>query len=479
MSFVRTRPLGLRAKLALWSTLVLAASLAAGFLWVHAGLESVLAAKNDAFLAQKLVELLAVERDEGSGGPEEFLAEIHREAEAYEAAGLVVIVRSPGNVLVAPRSELGARLADDLTRDRPEKVPATIVSGGYRERFRVVGVPLDRPGQRLELGLSLRETESTILQFDRRVATGGLIFLLLAALGGRFLSRLALRPMARIVRTARGLKPENLSARLPRTGAGDELDELAETFNDLLDRLASYHAQVIRFTADASHELRSPLAAMRAATEVALARPRDAAEYRETLTSLGEQCDRLTLLVNGLLLLARADAGEVPLRREMLELGALARDVCETFEPLFEEKDVRILVEAEGPLTVQGDPQRLRQLVTNLLDNALRFTEPGGFVSARVESDGDSARLSVRDSGIGIPDVHLPHVFERFYQVDPARSSEGCGLGLSICRWIVEAHGGTIRANSVQPRGIEFLVNLPRIHDAVESTRTQLIASDR
>ncbi len=170
------------------------------------------------------------------------------------------------------------------------------------------------------------------------MAAGGLVFLVLAILGGIFLSRQALQPVALSIRAASGLNPESLSARLPRTGADDELDELAGTINSLLDRLAAYHAQIIRFTADASHELRSPLGAMRAAIEVTLGQPRDAKEYRDVLSSLGEQCERLTALVNGLLLLARADAGEVNLRREPVDLSALAVEVVEMYEPLAEER---------------------------------------------------------------------------------------------------------------------------------------------
>jgi signal transduction histidine kinase len=239
------------------------------------------------------------------------------------------------------------------------------------------------------------------------------------------------------------------------------LDELAGTINGLLERLAAYHAQVIRFTADASHELRSPLAAMRAAVEIALQKPRGPEEYRNILATLGEQCERLTALVNGLLLLARADAGEVSIRREVVDLATVACEVAEMFEPLAEEREIRLIAEAPGPVTVAGDPSRLRQLVTNLVDNAVRFTEPGGTVMLEVVGVADRAILSVTDNGIGIPAEHLPHVFERFYQAAAARNSGGCGLGLSICRWIVQAHGGTIQVKSGEGKGAEFAVTLP------------------
>ncbi|HEV3164010.1 MAG TPA: histidine kinase dimerization/phospho-acceptor domain-containing protein, partial [Isosphaeraceae bacterium] len=326
MSSAKNRPLGLRTRLTLWTSLVLAASLAAGFAWVHYGLQRVLEAKNDAFLERKAAELLAVVADRRPDVASELEAEIRREVSAYEAEGLIVIVREPGRVLVAPDTAAAARLARQAVL--PGR-PYTVNLPGSKERYRLLQAPPSPKGKEgltLELGLSLAETESTLAQFDRLVAGGSIVFLLLAVAGGLFLSRQALRPVAESIRTARRLDPANLSERLPRTGAGDEIDELAGTINELLDRLAAYHVQVIRFTADASHELRSPLGAMRAAVEVALQKPRPAEEYQEVLASLGEQCERLTALVNSLLLLARADAGEVLLKWEKVNLAALANE---------------------------------------------------------------------------------------------------------------------------------------------------------
>src|SRR5262249_17431633 len=182
---------------------------------------------------------------------------------------------------------------------------------------------------------------------------------------------------------------------------------------------------------------------------------------RNVLASLGEQCERLTALVNGLLLLARADAGELDIRREPIDLASVASEVVEMFEPLAEERGIRLAAEVANPATIAGDPSRIRQLVTNLVDNAIRFTEPGGSVTVGVEGVADRAILRVADTGIGIPAEHLPHIFERFYQADAARASGGCGLGLSICRWIARAHGGTIEARNAPGRGTVFMVMVP------------------
>jgi heavy metal sensor kinase len=459
---------------------VLALTLATGFAWVHHGLRAVLEAKNDAFLERKAAELVAVLRDEQSGGQEALEAEIRREVAAYGAEGLIVVVRRGGQVLVAPASDASERLAGRLAASAAGATPTTLtVTGpGQTLRYRTTRIvvtpasprgtgagPGTNPGITLELGLSLAETEAILAQFDRRAATGGLAFLALAACGGLLFAHQALRPVAQSIRTARRLNPADLSARLPRTGAGDELDQLAGTINDLLDRLADYHAQVTRFTADASHELRSPLGAMRAAIEVALQQSRTAHEYCDILGSLGEQCERLTALVNGLLLLARADAGQVELGRVPIDLTALVAEVGEMYQPLAEERDITLTCHCPAALGVAGDPARLRQLLMNLIDNAIKFTEPGGCVTIRAEGVGaageSQVRLVIADTGAGIAPEHLPHIFDRFYQADPARSAGGTGLGLSICQWIAEVHGGSIHAASTPGRGSTFTVLLP------------------
>lgn len=459
MSFARNRGLGLGTRLALWTSVVLASSFGAGFAWVHHGLKGILEARNDAFLERKAAELLAGADEARSGVGQELEAEIDREILAYEADGLVVVLRADGQTLVRPRT--GAARALETAEIISDK-PVDRILAGDSGLYRVLSVQSRSGRTRLVLGISLGETLATLAAFDRRVAGGSLAFLAIAAAGGFFLARQALKPVAESVRTARRLDPEQLTERLPRTGSGDELDELAGTINDLLDRLAAYHRQVIRFTADASHELRGPLAAMRAAVDVALRKPRESEDYRNTLASLGEQCERLTALVSGLLLLARADAGEVPIAHQAIDLAALAREVAEVFEPLADERGVRLEAACSSATTIMGDPSRLRQLATNLLDNAIRFAAPSGSVWIRVDQAVDRVVLEVADDGSGIAPGHLSHVFDRFYQVDPARASGGGGLGLSICQWIVRAHGGTITVASTPGQGTVFTASFPR-----------------
>lgn len=391
-------------------------------------------------------------------------AEIRREVAAHDE-GFVVVLRRAAGRWVFPQSDDSHRLAVRLAGADLGATPTTIELAETADHYGVVRTRLDLDrgsGSELDLALSLRSTEADLAQFDRRVAAGGAAFFLLAVAGRLLLSRQALRPVAASIATAQRLNPQELSARLPRSGADDELDRLAATINDLLDRLAADHAQITRFTADASHELRSPLGAMRAAVEVALQRSRSANEYREVLASLGEQCERLTALVNKLLLLARADAGQAEVCFAAVDLAALVEEVAELYQPLADDRGLQIALQTESDVEIDGDAGWLRQLASNLIDNAIKFAEPGGCVSLRLDAAGEHVRFVVSDAGVGIAPDRLPHVFERFYQADAARSAGGHGLGLSICRWIAEIHGGTIEAESRLGEGTTFTVCLPK-----------------
>ncbi|HVW01695.1 MAG TPA: ATP-binding protein, partial [Planctomycetaceae bacterium] len=313
---------------------------------------------------------------------------------------------------------------------------------------------------RISLAFSARKIDVTLRNFDRQVATGGLLFLAISAAGGWLLARQAVRPIAVSIQTAQRLDPADLTERLPRTGVGDELDQLADTINGMLDRLATYHSQIVRFTADASHELRSPLAAMRAAIEVSLHQTRSAAEYREFLESLAEQCDRLTDLSNSLLLLARADAGELQVQTQPVELRKLVSEMVELYQPLGEERGVHVKLPEGVSATVAGDPALLQRLISNLLDNAIKFADRGSAVTVSLLSSDNTTVLRVHNRGPCIGPEQLPHVFERFFQADASRSSGGSGLGLSICKWIAEAHHGQIQIRS-DAGGTEVQVVLP------------------
>jgi len=287
----------------------------------------------------------------------------------------------------------------------------------------------------------------------------------LAIIGGYLLAGRVLAPVGAMADTARRITAESLDARLPVSNSADEFGRLASVFNETLARLDAAFEQLRRFTADASHELRTPLTAMRSVGEVALQRSLSTEGYREVVGSMLEEVDRLTRLVENLLLLTRAEGGRIPLTRSTVDLRELVAGVSDGLRVLAEEKNQELTVELPGPVAVECDATVLRQGITNLLHNAIKFTPPKGIirVAARSTVDGEVV-IEVEDSGPGIPAADHQRVFERFYRVDQARSRDtgGTGLGLAIARWAVEASGGRIELESVAGRGTLFRVVLPR-----------------
>jgi len=309
----------------------------------------------------------------------------------------------------------------------------------------------------------------SLRQVHERMAKYAYVFLgvgaAVVAAGGLASYRLLRRPIARmhaITTEARAISARSLDQRLRVTGAGDEFDDLAATLNEMLDRLAASVRSLERFVADAAHELRSPVARLRAAAEVALRSPRlSLAEARATLADICRQADAMTRLVDDLLLLAREEAGPPTASGERVDAAALLEEVVGLYEGAAEEKGLDLrLVSAEAG-TVRGRRQRLLRALGNLIDNAVKFTPPGGRVEVGGSADGTVYRFAVSDTGPGIPPDHLPHVFERFYRSEPARGTGGTGLGLSIVQAIARAHGGEVAVESEPGRGSRFTLTLP------------------
>ncbi len=261
---------------------------------------------------------------------------------------------------------------------------------------------------------------------------------------------------------ARSISAADLSRRIDVDETESELGALAATLNETFDRLEAAWQRQVSFTADASHELRTPVSVIHSQAEHALARPRSVEEYRESLEACLRAAKRMKSLVESLLVLARCDAGRLDLARERVDLAETARQGAALLEPLAQERRVA-LETALAPAVVQADAARLAQVVTNLVANAIRYNKEGGKVVLRTAVEGGDAVLSVSDTGIGIPEEDRPHVFARFYRADAARSNEnggGTGLGLAICRSIVEAHGGSIAFTSPPGEGTTFTVRL-------------------
>jgi two-component system, OmpR family, sensor kinase len=289
--------------------------------------------------------------------------------------------------------------------------------------------------------------------------------LLLGTIGSYWLAAHAFAPIKRLTRIAKRIEAGDLHERVPVSRSKDEVQSLALTFNEMIERLDKAFKRQRRFVADASHELRTPVAAIRSMTDVVLAQsaPVEPEEYQAVLRDVNAEAERLGHLINDLLALARTDENLVLLEREPVRLDLLVADVAATTEPLAAERGITMEALAHEPATVLGDEVRLIQVIMNLIDNALTYTNAGGKVTLEVRVKNTSAILTVCDTGIGIAPEHLEHIFERFYRVDPARSraAGGIGLGLAIVEWIVHAHGGKITVASEVGQGTTFNVMLP------------------
>jgi len=285
-----------------------------------------------------------------------------------------------------------------------------------------------------------------------------------------------LEPVTKMANRAEQIKSERLNERLPVGTWDDELAHLARVFNAMLARIEQSFEQLRRFTADASHELRTPLAAIRSIGEVGLQKGATPAEYRDTIGSMLEEVNRLTTIVESLLTLSRADAGQIQMQVSVFPLMALVRESAALLEILIEDKHLALTLTGDENAGVQADRLYVRHAVVNMLHNAVKFTPVGGSIYVRVECKKDSrVEFSVQDTGPGIPAGKLANVFERFYRADEARTGDnnGAGLGLAVARWAVQANNGEVGAASSPGAGATFWIRLPAVTISSSSTRRE------
>jgi len=468
----------IRVRLTLWYVLILAVVLVAFSGGVYFGLRKVLSDSLDDAVAQRSDDLLgvvsvrdsepvlpdavidaAIDEPDIDDLDEDELPEQDEEpfARTWDPVGNVVsnagaTASLPGTDAVIRRAQRGSQQWMEI--------------GDGKDSFRVLARPIRVDGAVvgvLEVGQSREEVVEALDALTTIILLATPLTLAAASLGGWFLARRALAPIDDMTRVARRISAEDFSARLDMQLPDDELGRLARTFDDMIARLDAAFRRQRQFTADASHELRTPLTAMKGQVEVALTRERSTADYQTVLATVNDEVDRLIRLVGSLLTLTRADAGEIPLERESVSLGDAVEGVVEQITPLADERGVTISVDPGPAAVVWADESLLLQLLLNLLDNGLKYTQPGGSVTLSWRVAGKNAVLAVRDTGIGIPAEQLPLIFDRFYRVDRARgrADGSTGLGLAISRWIVEAHDGTLTATSEPERGSTFTVQLP------------------
>ena len=288
--------------------------------------------------------------------------------------------------------------------------------------------------------------------------------LLCAAAGGYWISGRALAPVDQITQTARTISAQNLSSRLVVPNTADELQRLSETLNGMLDRLESAFKKITQFTADASHELRTPIAVMRTRAELSLRKARSADEYRDVIAEVLAELEKTSGLIEQLMFLARADSGTETPRFAATNVTDVLREACHQGSALAEAKQIAFAEKiSTDSMWIQGDASSLRRLFLILIDNAVKYTPSSGHIEVSLQRNNGFAVAEVRDTGIGIAEADLPNVFERFYRADKARTRElgGVGLGLSIGRWIAEVHAGTIEVHSSPGHGSTFQIRLP------------------
>ena len=330
-----------------------------------------------------------------------------------------------------------------------------------RGTFREVEVQTP-PGEKILVGRSIApEMRELHLAAWELSGVGGIV-LFFGLAGGWWMAGRAIRPIQDISSAAAKISAGDLSQRINMAETESELGKLAAVLNSTFARLETSFAQQQQFTSDAAHELRTPVTVMLTQTQMALNRQRSEAEYRETLGACQRSAQRMRRLIESLLELARLDAGQEQLKHMSFDCAATVNECVESIRPLADERGVALITELT-PLNCVGDPERIGQVITNLLTNAIQYNRIGGQVRVGLKKENGLGTLTVSDTGIGIPAVDLPHVFERFYRGDKARTASNghSGLGLAICKAIIEAHGGTIDVSSEPDRGTTFTVRLP------------------
>jgi heavy metal sensor kinase len=457
-----------RVRLTLWYVLVFGLLLAAFSTFVYLVLSQTLYARLDQSLLNAAHAIAGEFRSE--------LAE-SKEGAGWAANQALTEMRMQGIYLGIFDGE--KRLASYFDGEDPITIPGELLSTaqsispvfhtihGYRnEGARVAVISVNGMGKDYLVAAAepLHDLVEQLGSIRRIFYLGFPLGLIIAGVGGFILAKKSLAPVVAMSNQAERIGARNLHERLEVGTKPDELGNLARVFNDLLSRLDRSFEGMREFMADASHELRTPLSIIRGEADVALSQDRDAQEYREALATIQDEARRLSRIVDDMMALARADAGQRPLQIEEFYLNDLVEECCKAARVLALQEQVSLTVEPTADITYRGDEDLLRRMLLNLLDNAAKYTPSGGAISVRLVLESGRVKIVVSDTGIGIPADSAPHVFDRFYRVDKARSRAdgGSGLGLAIAKWVAEAHKGTIDLSSTPGKGSSFTVSLPK-----------------
>lgn len=455
-------PASIRARLTIWYAGSVAVTMAAYAVGILLATQASVNAVIDEGLRLRLLGAQALlERYDPRVSLAQTQEEFAEHSEVGTGGDLVQVADDTGRWLFRPASMVRYGLSA-LGPGRPLPRFETQTLAGVPLRTVSAAISVGGVSYTIQLAAPVADADAILRRLRWTLLASIPLVLGVASVGGYWMSRTALAPVDAIARAAQSIGEHNLSSRLASPHTGDELQRLTVTFNQMIERLEASFTRITQFTADASHELRTPVAVVRTTAELSLRRERNDPEYRDALVQILDEAKRMTGVIDSLMTLARVDSGVDAPRTEAVDVLALVRQACTRSEPLARAKPVHLEMSIDGAEMVQADSAMLARLFLSLLDNAIKYTPAGGRVSVSARREPMFVVVTVRDTGIGIAPDDLSLVFDRFYRADKARSREagGAGLGLSIARWIAEAHGGSIRVESVVGQGSVFEVRL-------------------
>ena len=452
-------------RLTLWYAGVFAVSSCIAFLLFYTLITSVFRDRTDQELLGQAREFSAILSTRGLEAVKS-LAMLEAQAAGVKKVFLRLLssrgeVFSSSNMSYWQDIDIREEAIKQLVRDR-KNVFETITIPNRKDKVRVLHVMVGT-GVILQIGQSM-EADSRFIDAFKNIFFITMVLLAgLSAGVGWFMARRAVSGVAAVTRTAQEISGGTLDKRVPVGSRGDEIDQLATTFNQMLGRIQILITEIREMSDNIAHDLKSPITRIRGMAEVTLTTGKGIEEYESMAAGTVEECDRLLDMINTMLMITKAESGLHPLDEQKVDMARLVRDACELLETVAEDRGLSLTCEMPETFTVLGDPRMIQRILANLIDNAVKYTPSGGTVKVSLsETGGEEVVVAVQDTGIGIPAGDLPHVFERFYRCDQSRSEPGTGLGLSLARALARAHYGDITVTSTLGQGSTFTLTLPK-----------------
>lgn len=455
--------LSISLRITLWFSAIVLCGFVTFGAFIYSDLAASLSSGRDRTLGRRADRMVDLLKQEGSDSTTLLQSKYREFVDATPEGRLIQVYSFSGERLLPQASAKAMQFPWPMVPSTVAEYRSDAWIGEHPYRVFVRSASLNGAPVRICVAGSLMDNRSLLARLAEILKRSIPVMLLVSALAGYFISRRALKPLVNLTESARSISIGNLAARLPVSPTGDELAQLAETCNEMLSRLETAVKRITQFTADASHELRSPISFIRTTSELALRTPGLDEETIEAFKNIVSETEHSSHLLEDMLLLARSDAGHAQFVCEPVRMAEIVREVVARMRVVANDKRQRIVERvSDDDLELSGDVQLLRRLVWILIDNAIKYTPCNGRIEVAFARSEKCALFTVSDNGIGIPCASLPHIFDRFFRADASRSEqEGTGLGLAIGKWIAEAHRATIAARRVNPTGTTFEVAFP------------------